>query len=384
MKIAFLTSEYPHPKANFAAGIGTSIMNLSTELVNQGHQVSVILYGQNNDETFLDNGIEFYKIKNIKFKGLSRYLTQKKIQGLINNLVSNGKVEIIEAADWTGITSNIKLNCPIVVKLHGTDTYFCHLDNRPVKFINKLREKRALKRADARLSVSYFVADVTKKIFSLSNNFEVIPNGINLEKFSSDNSGLNKEQNYILYFGTLIRKKGLLELPSIFNEVYKVNKEIKLILVGRDASDILTKNTSTWEIMKSQFDKEALKNVEYIGSVSYQEINEYIQNAMVCVFPSFAEALPVSWIEAMALRKAIVASNIGWAKEVIDDDLNGFLVNPKDHKMFAKKILELLNDSKKRENFGERARKKVERTFSIDIVARQNVDYYRKVLELKK
>lgn len=384
MKIAFLTSEYPHPKANFAAGIGTSIMNLSTELVNQGHQVSVILYGQNNDEAFLDNGIEFYKIKNIKFKGLSRYLTQKKIQGLINNLVSNGKVEIIEAADWTGITSNIKLNCPIVVKLHGTDTYFCHLDNRPVKFINKLREKRALKRADARLSVSYFVADVTKKIFSLSNNFEVIPNGINLEKFSSDNSGLNKEQNYILYFGTLIRKKGLLELPSIFNEVYKVNKEIKLILVGRDASDILTKNTSTWEIMKSQFDKEALKNVEYIGSVSYQEINEYIQNAMVCVFPSFAEALPVSWIEAMALRKAIVASNIGWAKEVIDDDLNGFLVNPKDHKMFANKILKLLNDSKKREDFGERARKKVEKTFSIDIVARQNVDYYRKVLELKK
>ncbi len=384
MKIAFLTSEYPHPKANFAAGIGTSIMNLSTELVNQGHQVSVILYGQNNDEAFLDNGIEFYKIKNIKFKGFSRYLTQKKIQGLINNLVSNGKVEIIEAADWTGITSNIKLNCPIVVKLHGTDTYFCHLDNRPVKFINKLREKRALKRADARLSVSYFVADVTKKIFSLSNNFEVIPNGINLEKFSSDNSGLNKEQNYILYFGTLIRKKGLLELPSIFNEVYKVNKEIKLILVGRDASDILTKNTSTWEIMKSQFDKEALKNVEYIGSVSYQEINEYIQNAMVCVFPSFAEALPVSWIEAMALRKAIVASNIGWAKEVIDDDLNGFLVNPKDHKMFAKKILKLLNDSKKREDFGERARKKVEKTFSIDIVARQNVDYYRKVLELKK
>ena len=384
MKIAFLTSEYPHPKANFAAGIGTSIMNLSTVLVNQGHQVSVILYGQNNDETFLDNGIEFYKIKNIKFKGLSRYLTQKKIQGLINNLVSNGKVEIIEAADWTGITSYIKLNCPIVIKLHGTDTYFCHLDNRPVKFINKLREKRALKKADARLSVSCFVAEVTSKIFSISNDFEVIPNGINLEKFSSNYSGLNTNQNYILYFGTLIRKKGLLELPLIFNEVYKVNKEIKLILVGRDASDILTKNTSTWEIMKSQFDKEALKNVEYIGSVSYQEINEYIQNAMVCVFPSFAEALPVSWIEAMALRKAIVASNIGWAKEVIDDDLNGFLVNPKDHKMFANKILELLNDSKKREDFGGRARKKVERTFSIDIVARQNVDYYRKVLELKK
>lgn len=384
MKIAFLTSEYPHPKANFAAGIGTSIMNLSTELVKQGHQVSVILYGQDNDETFSDNEISFYKIKNIKFKGLSRYLTQKKIQQLINNLVSDGKIEIIEAADWTGITSNIKLNCPIVIKLHGTDTYFCNLDNRPVKFINKLREKRALKRADGRLSVSSFVAEVTKKIFSLSNDFKVVPNGINLEKFTSDYSSLNTNQNYILYFGTLIRKKGLFELTSIFNEVYEVNKEVKLLLVGRDASDILTKNKSTWEIMKSQFDKEVLRNVEYIGSVSYQEINKYIQNATVCVFPSFAEALPVSWIEAMALRKAIIASNVGWAKEIIDDDVNGFLVHPKDHKTYANKILELLDNCKKRNDFGEKARKKVEEIFSIEIVAKQNVDYYKKVLERKK
>ena len=61
MNIAFLTSEYPHPKVSFAAGIGTSIMNLSKGVVNQGQQVSVLIYGQNKDENFSEDGISFYK-----------------------------------------------------------------------------------------------------------------------------------------------------------------------------------------------------------------------------------------------------------------------------------------------------------------------------------
>jgi hypothetical protein len=50
--------------------------------------------------------------------------------------------------------------------------------------------------------------------------------------------------------------------------------------------------------------KEALLKVNYLGSVPYSEIKTYTQ-ATVCVFPSFAEALPVSWIEAMAMEKLL-------------------------------------------------------------------------------
>ena len=78
MKIAFLTPEYPHPKTGSSGGIGTSILNLSKGLVQLGHKVSIVIYGQNTDEVFQDNGITFYKIKNIKVKGLSLFLTQKK------------------------------------------------------------------------------------------------------------------------------------------------------------------------------------------------------------------------------------------------------------------------------------------------------------------
>ena len=108
MKIAFLTPEFPHPKMGSSGGIGTSILNLSKGLVSQGHEVCILVYGQKEDEFFNENAISYYRIKNVKLKGFSRFLTQKKIQNLINKLVKENKIDIIEAPDWTGITSNIK------------------------------------------------------------------------------------------------------------------------------------------------------------------------------------------------------------------------------------------------------------------------------------
>lgn len=383
MKIAFLTPEFPHPKTGSSGGIGTSILNLSKGLAQGGHEVSVLVYGQKEDEVFIENRISYYRIKNTKLKGFSRLLTQKKVQGLINKLVRENKVEIVEAPEWTGFTSNIKPICPLVIRLNGSDTYFCHLDNRPVKFLNKFHEKRALKNADALISVSQYTADVTKKLFALNGDFTIIPNSIDTDKFS-DECFENFQENTILYFGTLIRKKGSLELPLIFNEVYRQNKNAKLILIGRDASDIISGNSSTWEMMQLLFDEDAKRNVSYQGSVSYDKIKDYITTSAVCVFPTFAEALPVSWIEAMAMKKAIVASNIGWATEVIDEGVNGFLVHPKEHKLYANKIMQLLEDNELRGNFGIEAQKKVVRKFSIKVIASQSVDFYTKIIKWKK
>ncbi|MBP8156970.1 MAG: glycosyltransferase family 4 protein, partial [Flavobacterium sp.] len=137
-------------------------------------------------------------------------------------------------------------------------------------------------------------------------------------------------------------------------------------------------STSTWNMMKPMFETEAVKQVTYLGSVAYDEISQHINAASVCVFPTFAEALPVSWIEAMAMKKAIVASDIGWSTEVIDDSKNGFLVHPKDHKNYADKVVQLLQNEKLRTDFGAEARKKVVQKFSIEVVAQQSVAFYKK------
>ena len=73
MKIAFLTPEFPHPKTGNSGGIGTSIMNLANGLIKLNHQVHIVVYGQNCDEIFEEKGIFYYKVKNIKFKGLSLF-----------------------------------------------------------------------------------------------------------------------------------------------------------------------------------------------------------------------------------------------------------------------------------------------------------------------
>ncbi|WP_142785586.1 glycosyltransferase family 4 protein [Changchengzhania lutea] len=379
MKIAFLTPEYPHPKTGNAGGIGTSILNLSKALSNLGHEISILIYGQDEDDYFTEENICFYKIKNIKVKGLSLILTQKKVERLINSLYESGKIDIVEAPDWTGFTAFVNPKCPLVVKEHGSDTYFCYLDHRKVKYKNKFLEKRALKKANGIISVSNFTGKLTNELMGLNKSFTAIPNSINASLFKP------KERDgktlTILYFGTLIRKKGLFELPEIFNLVNKSNTEVKLLLVGKDSMDIQTGSSSTWELMKPLFNESSIKKVDYLGTVAHFKIQNLINDATVCVFPTFAEALPISWLEAMAMEKAIVASNIGWANEMIANKKEGFLVHPTNHKQFAERILELLNDSKKQELFGKAAREKVKKHFSHNLIAKCSVKFYKKVIE---
>lgn len=379
MKIAFLTPEYPHPKTGNSGGIGTSIKNLAMGFLEQGVSVRVLVYGQKEDAFFEDNGVLIQQIKNVKVKGLSWFFTRKKIERIINKLYSNKEVDLIEAPDWTGITSFVKpKKCPIIIRLHGSDTYFCHLDNRPVKWVNKFHEKRALIKADALLSVSQFTADTTNDVFGLVKNFTIIPNPIDVSLFQSDKD-VQKEKS-ILYFGSLIRKKGLLELPLIFNKVIENDPDVKLTLIGKDVSDIISGNASIWQMMQELFSDKAKQNAVYLGSVPYTEIKQKIQDATLCVFPSFAEAFPVSWLEAMAMEKPIVASNIGWANEMVDDGDNGFLVHPTNHEVFSKKIDILLNDEELCLKMGKSARKKVEDFFNIDRIAKQNIEFYKSVI----
>jgi glycosyltransferase involved in cell wall biosynthesis len=383
MKIAFLTPEYPHPKTGSSGGIGTSIKNLARGLIGQGCSVRVLVYGQKEEGLFYDSGIIVQQIRNVKLKGLSWFLTRKKLERIINQLYSEKKIDLVEAPDWTGITSFIQpAKCPIIIRLNGSDTYFCHLDNRPVKAINKFHERRALHKADALISVSQFTADLTNEVFGLHKKFTIIANCVDINLFDSKDNSIDNNKT-ILYFGSLIRKKGLLELPSIFNEVFRENPEAKLILIGKDVPDVISGSPSTWVLMQSLFTEEAMANISYLGSVPYAEIRDQIERATICVFPSFAEALPVSWLEAMAMQKAVVASNIGWAIEIIEDGKEGFLVNPKENQEYANRIVQLLNNAELQNQFGIAARKKTEQKFSMEVVAQKSMSFYNNVIETK-
>jgi glycosyltransferase involved in cell wall biosynthesis len=219
---------------------------------------------------------------------------------------------------------------------------------------------------------------MTNQVFNQNHHFTIIPNGIDMRLFEKDTD--SNEKNIILYFGTLIRKKGLLELPHAFNLIHEKNPNAQLVLVGKDASDIISGNTSTWQMMQELFTPSALEKVTYFGPVAYSEVRKQIQKATVCVFPTFAEALPVSWLEAMAMEKAIVASNIGWGNEIVENGVSGFLAHPSDHQEYADRILQLLADSSLRENIERQAKLRIASYFEIHLIANQNVAFYEKLV----
>lgn len=380
MHIAFLTSEFPHPKVVHAAGLGTSIKNLATALVKEGIKVTVFVYGQKTQEVIAENGIILHLIKNKKYKFLGWFLHRKHIQRYCNSIIKKEKVDLLEAPDWTGITACMNFRIPLVIRFHGSDTYFCHLENRKQKRKNFWFEKIAISKATAFIAPTDFAGQLSKKLFKINDKeIKTIHNGIELNDFTNVLPEVF-EKGLILYLGTLIRKKGVLELPEIFNKVRKDFPDAKLVLIGSDAFDIKTNNNSTWQLMQKIFVNDDIKNAAYIGTVSYNEVQNYIRKANVCVFPTFAETLGMVTIESMAMQKAVVNSNIGWSQELIVDGESGYLVHPANHDLYAAKIIQLLQNDSLCLQIGKQARIRVEDKFDMNRLVKENIEFYQKIM----
>jgi glycosyltransferase involved in cell wall biosynthesis len=381
MKIAFLSPEYPHENVSHAAGIGTSIKNLATALVKKGCGVTVIVYGQKESFVFEDEGVNIHLIEDKKYHFAKWYWYRKYIQEYCNQIIREQHIDILEAADWTGITVFMNFKIPLVIRFHGSDTYFCHLEKRHQKLKNFWFEKLATQKAKAFIAPTTFAGAVSQKLFGIKNKIiKTIHYGLELDKFKNLNPEVY-EKGLILYIGTIIRKKGVFELPEIFKLVRQQHPDARLVLIGGDSYDIATQSESTWQLLQQEFQEEDLKKISYLGKIAYQEVQEYIKKAQLCVFPTFAETLGMVTIESMAMQKPVVNSNIGWAKELIIDGKSGFLVHPKNHIQYASKINAIIDDNQLAKQLGENARKRVEALFDIEKIVDDNICFYKSIIE---
>ena len=380
MHVGLITSEYPHPKVNHAAGIATSIKNLAVTLVKQNVKVTVFVYHQSKDAIIESEGVTLHLIKKKNFSFFTWYRYRKFLNTYINSIIAKEQIDIIEAPDWTGITAFMRFKVPLVIRFHGSDAYFCKLENRKQKFKNFVFEKLALKKAKAYIAPTTYAGEETAKIFGLNRNkIKTIHYGLQLEQFVNSNPDSFKPKT-LLYIGTIIRKKGVLELAEVFNKLVQKEPDAQLILIGGDSNDIKTGSTSTFQLMQNIFSNQAKLNVNYLGKLPYSEVQTHIKDAHVCTFPSFAETLGMVTIESMALQKPVVNTSIGWAQELIDDGVNGFLIHPKQTNAYTDQISTLFKDKALCLKLGQAARKKVEYTFDIEKQVKMNIDYYQSLL----
>lgn len=121
--------------------------------------------------------------------------------------------------------------------------------------------------------------------------------------------------------------------------------------------------------------KEKLKNIALTYNILNRviftgfrkDIPEIISAMDILIhFSILPDPLPTVLLEAMAMKKPVVAANIGGVPEIIEDGKNGILVSPGDWEKLAEVIIELLRDKKKMETLGTNAYNKVKKHFSID------------------
>lgn len=381
MQLAFLTPEYPHKRTGKTGGLGTSIFTLANELAQQHVEVHVLIYGQKEMADWVEEGVHLHLIPQKKYAVGNWYLYPQFVNAYVNQQIKRYGIQLIEVADYTGFTAFMQFPVPTVMRLHGSDSYFCELEQRKQKWKNRWLETLAFRKADYHIAPTQFAGQLTQEVLgSTRYPVAVIPHGIDLSQFTpSSNSEFTPFQ--LVYIGTLIRKKGVIALAAIFNRVIEQCPQASLLLVGNDSADQLTGSTSTWELIQNELTVEALERVVYLGPRPYTEVQRHLSQAQIVVLPTLAETFGLVTIEAMALAKTVVSSDKGWVSELLENGTSGFQCDPHNTQEFADLLVELLNDPERCKSIGKQARLQVEKRFEIHTIVKKNRAFYQNILD---
>ena len=115
----------------------------------------------------------------------------------------------------------------------------------------------------------------------------------------------------------------------------------------------------------------------------YPNLNYLLSNIEIVVIPSLYEAPSAVALEAMTMKRPVVASNVGGIPEVVVDGETGFLVPPKNPEAIAKKVIFLLKNPQIAKEMGEKGYQRVKENFTQEKLAREYEKIYDNLLKKK-
>jgi len=183
-------------------------------------------------------------------------------------------------------------------------------------------------------------------------DFRLIPNGVELSRFVPIERQPNPKVK-ILFIGRLIARKGfqyvVQALPRI-QTLCSVPFEVEVVGTGA---------------MRSHLDGLAVKLgvshlIKYVGTVPYEKLHESYQGADIFVLTSESEGMPAVTLEAMGCGLPIVTTNIPGNQEIVQEGINGYLVNVGDTEKLAQALTRLITDEQLRKKMGAASRQSVQ------------------------
>jgi glycosyltransferase involved in cell wall biosynthesis len=378
MHICFLTHEYP--KDGYPhGGVGTFVRTLSRNLVNEGIRVSVV--GTNYfdaDEDEEDNGVKIYRLAPRFVKGLTWYLNSTDINRKLKDLHFIMPIDIIESTELGLAFIDKKPNIKYLIRLHGGHHFFTEAEKRKINPWKEFQEKRSFAKADKIIGVSNFVIDHTAKYLKFEDKRgPAIYNLIDPNKFHEANPA-KIVRGRILFAGTVCEKKGIRQLIEAMPVIKMQVPGAHLIVAGQAWRFPDGSFYSDW--VKQFIAPEVKDNITFLGVVKNDDMPDLIESSQVCVYPSHMEAMPLSWIEVMAMGKTLVAGKPGPGPEIISDGLTGLLCDPYNPEDIAAKAIMAMKAPDLAIKIGKAARKDALERFSVQRIVQQNIEFYQSLL----
>jgi glycosyltransferase involved in cell wall biosynthesis len=378
MNLCFVCAEYP-PALH--GGIGSVVQASARALVAQGHSVRVLGTCPPH-ETALgyeeDQGVQVWRLS--EHPGRGGWIKDRwELYSTLRSWVSQGEIDLVEVPDWLGRACLWpSLGVPVIVRLHGSATYFSKEIGDKPKALMQWLEKRSFHRADFCSSCSQYTAARTVSIFGTHRaQVEVIYNAVALSGFDGR---CERNRKRVIYAGTLTKKKGIIQLVRAWNDVNRQNPDAELHIYGKDPGTAVGQPLTPR--LRSLLSDQARGSVRFHGHIVSTDLRELYRSCGAAVFPSYAEAFAMAPMEAMAEGCPVINSSRTSGRELVEDGVNGLLVDPDRTDEMAAKILSVLSDNLLADRLGEAGRETIRRQFNASELAGPLSTYYSRCIKI--
>lgn len=228
----------------------------------------------------------------------------------------------------------------------------------------RLFTQLALNRASAITAVSKSTAELVASDIGSPLPIRVIPNGVDISRFSPPRTRSGRQTIRVLFSGNLTRRKGAHLLPGI---AARLPSHIEIVCasgLGRGNVDI-----------------GSLPNFKILKGVSHEAMPKLYHDVDILLMPTTREGMSLAVLEAMASALPVVASNCSSLPEQVDPGKGGYLCKPDDVAAFADAVVHLAESAAIRRQMGEYNRARVEKEFDARMIAAAYRALFEEVLD---
>jgi len=371
MKIALVS---PYDFA-YPSGVNIHVSSLERRFTKMGHDVKIIAPLSGNVSGVGDKFIRIGTPIPVPAGGtICRITISLRLGPTIKSVLSRENFDIIHLHE-----PFMPMLCSAVLRFSNAANVatFHAFGGKPgytfARPISTIMLRRRLHKLDGKIAVSKAAMEFASK--HVPGYYNIIPNGIDLELFSPDVSPISEFRDgklNILFVGRLEKQKGVSYLIKAYRRVKQEVPNSRLIIVGPGTR------------LRGKYEQEVLrgglKDVIFVGGKPQSELPQYYKTADVFCAPATGlESFGIVLLEAMAVGKPIVATNIDGYNSVLTHGAEGLLVPPKNEEMLAQALVSLLTNESLRQEMAARARLKA-KEYGWEHIAQKILDYYTRIL----